>query len=329
MKSPLTITILIFLIIIGAVFLFWPKISGIPNPTPSPTSTETGVFCTQDAKLCPDGSYVGRIAPSCEFAKCPGTPVPPPVTGNLTLALGQKGTLGELTITPNSIIEDSRCPVDVQCIQAGRIRVNVTIGDSLNSTTVTMTLADIPTLFALYKVSITSVTPDKNSKIQILPSQYRIVFHVDTLKIADLGEHCGGNTSNPPVCAETLYCAPEPGSHLPFGDVGGVCMEKREGIVSGTVTLSPVCPVERIPPDPACAPKPYQTTVEVKNSAGTDTLTIVRTGTDGRFNLSLPYGDFTLQAVGGNPYPRCPAVKVSVNAPVKSGVDISCDTGIR
>lgn len=29
------------------------------------------VACTTDAKLCPDGSYVGRIAPDCEFAECP------------------------------------------------------------------------------------------------------------------------------------------------------------------------------------------------------------------------------------------------------------------
>ncbi|GEM_PF-3333106 len=27
--------------------------------------------CTQDAKLCPDGSYVGRTGPNCEFASCP------------------------------------------------------------------------------------------------------------------------------------------------------------------------------------------------------------------------------------------------------------------
>lgn len=27
--------------------------------------------CTQDAKLCPDGSYVSRQPPTCEFAKCP------------------------------------------------------------------------------------------------------------------------------------------------------------------------------------------------------------------------------------------------------------------
>jgi hypothetical protein len=29
------------------------------------------VVCTMDAKLCPDGSYVGRRGPNCEFAACP------------------------------------------------------------------------------------------------------------------------------------------------------------------------------------------------------------------------------------------------------------------
>lgn len=29
------------------------------------------VVCTMDAKECPDGSYVGRVAPNCEFAECP------------------------------------------------------------------------------------------------------------------------------------------------------------------------------------------------------------------------------------------------------------------
>lgn len=29
------------------------------------------VACTQDALLCPDGSYVGRVPPDCEFAPCP------------------------------------------------------------------------------------------------------------------------------------------------------------------------------------------------------------------------------------------------------------------
>lgn len=31
------------------------------------------IACPMDAKLCPDGSYVGRIPPKCDFAACPET----------------------------------------------------------------------------------------------------------------------------------------------------------------------------------------------------------------------------------------------------------------
>jgi hypothetical protein len=34
--------------------------------------SEMPVACTMDARICPDGSAVGRIAPNCEFAPCPG-----------------------------------------------------------------------------------------------------------------------------------------------------------------------------------------------------------------------------------------------------------------
>ena len=43
-------------------------------------STPPGqIACTMEAKLCPDGSAVGRTGPKCEFAECP-TIAPPPVT---------------------------------------------------------------------------------------------------------------------------------------------------------------------------------------------------------------------------------------------------------
>lgn len=29
------------------------------------------IACTMEAKQCPDGSYVGRVGPNCEFAPCP------------------------------------------------------------------------------------------------------------------------------------------------------------------------------------------------------------------------------------------------------------------
>lgn len=39
------------------------------NPTPPPAA-----ICTMDARQCPDGSYVGRTGPNCEFSICPATP---------------------------------------------------------------------------------------------------------------------------------------------------------------------------------------------------------------------------------------------------------------
>ncbi len=35
-------------------------------------TSDTGGECTLEAKLCPDGSTVGRTGPNCEFAPCPG-----------------------------------------------------------------------------------------------------------------------------------------------------------------------------------------------------------------------------------------------------------------
>lgn len=46
-----------------------------PSQEPWQTQEEgeqEAVFCTMDAKVCPDGSYVGRQWPDCTFAPCPG-----------------------------------------------------------------------------------------------------------------------------------------------------------------------------------------------------------------------------------------------------------------
>lgn len=44
----------------------------------TPPQPPEGQVCTRDAKVCPDGSAVGRTGPNCEFAPCPaGAPEPP------------------------------------------------------------------------------------------------------------------------------------------------------------------------------------------------------------------------------------------------------------
>lgn len=51
----------------------------INRPLLAPAPAPTPKACTQEAKLCPDGSYVGRTGSNCEFAACPNSLPPAPV----------------------------------------------------------------------------------------------------------------------------------------------------------------------------------------------------------------------------------------------------------
>jgi hypothetical protein len=44
----------------------------VPSKPDNGSTTTEPIFCTMEAKQCPDGSYVGRSGPKCEFAPCPG-----------------------------------------------------------------------------------------------------------------------------------------------------------------------------------------------------------------------------------------------------------------
>lgn len=48
----------------------------VSRPKRGPVESVEEVVCTQEAKLCPDGSYVGRVPPLCEFAPCGTTGIP-------------------------------------------------------------------------------------------------------------------------------------------------------------------------------------------------------------------------------------------------------------
>lgn len=67
----LAIAVLLVLVgIFGGYFVLNQK-KQIQAPVPSPTPGE--VACTQEAKICPDGSSVGRTGPNCEFSLCPAS----------------------------------------------------------------------------------------------------------------------------------------------------------------------------------------------------------------------------------------------------------------
>lgn len=99
--------------------------------------------------------------------------------------------------------------------------------------------------------------------------------------------------------------------------------------IRGQVMLGPTCPVERIPPDPNCADKPYQTRVAIfRASDPVHAILFTNTDAGGTFSASLPPGDYTLGA-GQSNLPRCDRPQVTVGPNAFVSVTISCDTGIR
>jgi len=62
----------------GSLILRKDNPSGLPEnddaleiPVVLADNSEFNRACPQDAELCPDGSYVGRVGSNCEFASCP------------------------------------------------------------------------------------------------------------------------------------------------------------------------------------------------------------------------------------------------------------------
>jgi len=76
--------VIVGLILLGVVWVTWEQFQattllpqgGTPVPTQRTPEGERPVACTADAKICPDGSGVGRVGPDCEFALCPGEIAP-------------------------------------------------------------------------------------------------------------------------------------------------------------------------------------------------------------------------------------------------------------
>lgn len=105
--------------------------------------------------------------------------------------------------------------------------------------------------------------------------------------------------------------------------------KNAKGLLEGSVTLSPTCPVERIPPDPGCAPRGYATDISIVNSALNKSVTTISSDASGYFRVLLPFGNYVLTPKGGTLLPRCDSLNVNINAVNIPKVNISCDTGIR
>lgn len=101
-------------------------------------------------------------------------------TATVTAGLNESVSLLGVSITPLSIEEDSRCPTDVTCIQAGQVRVKVMTVDGMGTSTTSITLGAVePITTEIVSIWLTDVLPAKVSTIATEDEQYRFTFRID------------------------------------------------------------------------------------------------------------------------------------------------------
>ncbi|MCX6239790.1 MAG: hypothetical protein NTY07_19970 [Bacteroidia bacterium] len=107
------------------------------------------------------------------------------------------------------------------------------------------------------------------------------------------------------------------------------------GVLKGKISIGPICPVERIPPDPACLPtaetyKAWATAVWTVNKK--TKIATLNPKLDGTYQIGLPAGDYIIDfdaprtfGVGGSNLPT--AISIANTDTTKFNINI--DTGIR
>lgn len=168
--------------IIAALVLLVVAVTGFAfsgyAPAPAgedPNATSTGPWmCNGDAKICPDGSSVGRTGPNCEFAACPS---PDATSAILTTFLGGSTTGLNVTVNPHEVVSDSRCAQGVQCVWAGTVEVRTAVSTQVAHGEHVLKLGE-SRIFGEFSVTLVAVTPAAQEGVEIPNSSYRFTFEV-------------------------------------------------------------------------------------------------------------------------------------------------------
>ncbi len=82
---------------------------------------------------------------------------------------------GALAATPRSVIEDSRCPLTVRCVQAGRVIVSTRLDGVDWNETVPLTLGE-PYSVMGHTITLVSARPEKWNERRRPRGEYRFIF---------------------------------------------------------------------------------------------------------------------------------------------------------
>ena len=96
---------------------------------------------------------------------------------SLDLLLKQFGSTLGIAITPTEVVDDSRCPVDVTCIQAGTVHMRASLSTTA-ATQVQLFEIGKPVTFGRYTITLSDVGPARHALEKAASLKYHFVFSV-------------------------------------------------------------------------------------------------------------------------------------------------------
>lgn len=116
------------------------------------------------------------------LAACTVVPAPdstPPMPQGSAVALNQSVRVGDLTVTPIGVVEDSRCPINARCVWAGRLVVRTRIDGTARAgawrDTANIQLGETYGTHGLM-IALTSGEPGKTAGRETQPEEYRFSY---------------------------------------------------------------------------------------------------------------------------------------------------------
>jgi hypothetical protein len=105
---------LVFLALAGCAASTGPNVTADQTPPQAPSP--------QPQTPPPPGPDANAYRPAIEANEAPFH-----VPGHVTAHLNEEVQIGDVRVKPLEVVEDSRCPPDVSCVWAGRVRLRVAV----------------------------------------------------------------------------------------------------------------------------------------------------------------------------------------------------------
>ena len=93
--------------------------------------------------------------------------------------LGGTARLAGIIVTPIAFLEDSRCPVDVVCVWAGRVRVRARVESAGRSQLAELELGKPVEILPGRRVVLSGASPDRSSEVPFERDSYLLSFAIE------------------------------------------------------------------------------------------------------------------------------------------------------